>query len=125
MRHAITTNIPWAFTERQVTAWGGMRLFKTFWDRTGIRAALSAAGLPPPASNCGDDPVQVVESFWVSVGLGGVRFSHTALVRFDEALKAIFGWSRLPCVSTYTRCFKRFRRETVDAVFGTINRWVL
>jgi hypothetical protein len=119
----VVPNIPWEFTDRQVTAWGGMRLFKAFLDRTGIRERLATAGLPQPGSNCGYDPVQVVESFWVSVWLGGVRFSHTALVRFDEALKAIFGWGRLPCVSTYTRFFKRFRRETVDGVLGTLTRW--
>lgn len=120
---AITKNISWEFTDRKVTAWGGMRMFKEFLDRTEIRRVLGESGLPWPASNCGYNPVQVVESFWVSVWLGGVRFSHTAMVRFDEALKEIFGWRRLPCVSTYTRFFKKFNRGCVDNVFGKINKW--
>lgn len=120
---AITKNIEWEFTDRKVTAWGGMRLFKEFLDRIEIRKILNESGLPSPGSNCGYDPIQVVESFWVSVWLGGVRFSHTAMVRFDDALKEIFGWKRLPCVSTYTRFFKRFGREDVDNVFGVINKW--
>ena len=120
---AITKNIEWEFTDRKVTAWGGMRLFKEFLDRIEIRKILNESGLPSPGSNCGYDPVQVVESFWVSVWLGGVRFSHTAMVRFDDALKEIFGWKRLPCVSTYTRFFKRFGREDVDNIFGAINKW--
>jgi DNA-directed RNA polymerase subunit N (RpoN/RPB10) len=119
----LARNIAWEFTDRKVTAWGGMRMFKEFLDRTGIRKVLDESGMPSPASNCGYDPVQVVESFWVSVWLGGVRFSHTAMVRFDDALKEIFGWKRLPCVSTYTRFFKRFGRKDVDNVFSAINRW--
>lgn len=74
-------------------------------------------------NNRGYDPAQVVKSFWVNVWLGGVRFSHTAIVRFDEALKDIFGWKRIPCVSTYTRFFKKFGREAAGNVFGSINKW--
>jgi len=76
-----------------------------------------------PGSNCGYDPIVMIESFWVNVWLGGVNFSHTAMVRFDDGLKKIFGWKRLPCVSTYTRFFKRFKREDIDNIFGKINRW--
>ena len=119
----IIKNLEWEFTEKKVTPWGGMRMFKQFLDRSGIREQLRVAGLPEPMSNCGYDPVMVMESFWVSVWLGGVRFSHTAIVRFDDALKDIFGWTRVPCVSTYTRYFKRFKREDVDNIFGNINRW--
>ena len=39
----------------------------------------------------------MVESFWVNVWLGG--------------------WSRFTCVSTYTRFFKRFKREDVNNIF--------
>lgn len=120
---AITKNISWEFTDRKVTAWGGMRMFKEFLDRTEIRKILGESCLPWPVSNCGYNPVQVVESFWVCVWLGGVRFSHTAMVRFDDALKDIFGWRRIPCVSTYTRFFKKFNRGCVDNVFGRINKW--
>lgn len=116
-------NIPWEFTDKKVTAWGGMRMFKEFLDKTGIYQALQNVGLPDPKSNRGYNPVQVIEGFWVSVWLGGARFSHTAIVRFDEALKDIFGWKQAPCVSTYTRFFKRFKREDVDIVFEKINRW--
>jgi len=120
---AITKNISWEFTDRKVTAWGGMRMFKEFLDRTEIRKALEESNLPWPASNCGYNPVQVVESFWACVWLGGVRFSHTAMIRFDDALKDIFGWSRIPCVSTYTRFFKKFNQVSVDNIFGKINKW--
>ena len=120
---SLTENIPWEFTDKIVTAWGGMRMFKEFLDKTGIREELRRSGLPEPQSNRGYDPVVMIESFWVSMWLGGMKFSHTAMVRFDDGLKAIFNWGRLPCVSTYTRFFKRFTRENVDNIFGSINRW--
>lgn len=119
----MTQNIGWEFTDKKVTPWGGMRMFKEFLDRSGIREQLRIAGLPEPKSNYGYDPVTMIESFWVSVRLGRVRFSHTAMVRYDDALKDIFRWARLPCVSTYTRFFRRFSREKVDNIFGNINRW--
>lgn len=118
-----TRNIAWEFTDKPVTPWGGMRMFKEFLDKSGIREELRRGGLPEPGSNCGYDPVLMVESFWVNVWLGGVNFSHTAMVRFDDGLKKIFGWQRLPCVSTYTRFFKRFKREDIDNIFGKINHW--
>jgi hypothetical protein len=119
----IQTNIAWEFTDKKVTPWGGLRPFKEFLDRTNIRKVLEESALPLPGSNRGYNPVDIIESFWVGVWLGAVRFSHTAMVRFDDALKEIFGWKQLPCVSTYTRFFKKFGRERIDQVFGSINRW--
>ena len=59
----ITRNIEWEFTDKKVTPWGGMRMFKQFLDQSGIREQLRAAGLPQPMSNCGYDPVMMMESF--------------------------------------------------------------
>lgn len=120
---ALTRNISWEFTDKEVTAWGGMRMFKEFYDRTGIREEMRRIALPIPGSNAGFDPVVVMESFWMSVWIGGNRFSHTAMVRFDNALKKIFGWKRVPSVSTFTRFFKRFKQPDVDRVFNQINSW--
>jgi hypothetical protein len=119
----MSVNISWEFTEKKVTSWGGMRMFKEFLDRTGIREKLASIGLPAPGSNRGYNPVDIMESFWVSVWLGGVRFTHTAIVRFDDALRDIFGWKRIASVSTYTRFFRRFKREAVDQVFLEMNAW--
>jgi len=51
-------NIPWEFTDKKVTAWGGMRMFKEFLDKTGIYQALQNVGLPDPKSNRGYNPIQ-------------------------------------------------------------------
>jgi hypothetical protein len=115
--------LPWVFTEKPVTAWGGLRLIQEMLLRMKFRDVLRESGLPEPGSNRGFDPVVMMETFMVCVWAGGVRFSHTGLVRFDEALRTMFGWKKVASTSTFTRFFRRFDREQVDEVFGRINRW--
>ncbi len=115
--------LPWAFTEKPVTPWGGMRLVHEMLLRMRLREALGSCGLPAPDSNRGYDPVVMIESFLVCVWIGGNRFSHTANVRFDKALRQIFGWKNVAEVSTFTRFFRRFKREEIDEAFGYLGRW--
>ena len=56
-----------SFTDREVTAWGGLALLKRMLDSMGFRQALSSWGLPAPGSNRGYDPVQLIEQFIVSI----------------------------------------------------------
>lgn len=116
-------SLPWVFTDKAVTAWGGLRLIKEMLLRMNFREVLESSGLPQAQSNRGYNAETMLESFMVCIWAGGARFSHTALVRFDEALKQIFGWKQVGSVSTYTRFFRRFGREEVDGVFGNLNRW--
>lgn len=115
--------LPFQFTDKPVTPWGGLRLVQEMLLRMKFRSALAASGLPQPGSNRGYDPVAMMEAFLVCVWIGGVRFSHTSVVRFDEALRQIFSWERVASVSTFTRWFRRFNREGVDQVFGFLGRW--
>ncbi len=121
--HGTIANIDWEFTDKKVTPWGGLRFFKEFVDKTGIKDELKSCGLPQPKSNRGFNPVDVIESFWVTVWIGGTKFVHTSIVRFDEALKDIYGWKKVPSTSTYTRFFRKFKQQTVDQVFGRLNKW--
>jgi hypothetical protein len=41
------------FTDKEITAWGGMGLMKRMLDHMRFGAALSCAGLPQPGSNRG------------------------------------------------------------------------
>lgn len=119
----IEQGLPFRFTDKPVTPWGGLRLVQEMLLRMNFRDALRASGLPEPGSNRGYEPAMMMETFLVCVWIGGVRFSHTSVVRFDEALRDIFGWKRVASVSTYTRWFRRFNRAEVDQVFGSIGRW--
>jgi hypothetical protein len=87
--------IRFAYTDKKISAWGGMRIMKELLVRSGVLDCLKELDLPKPGSNAGYDPIAVLESFMVCVWLGGVRFAHTAFVRFDEVLKEIFGWKRV------------------------------
>ena len=98
-----SSGLPWVFTDKAVTAWGGLRLMQEFLTRLHFREMLAASPLPQPLSNRGYSPVVMVESFLVAVWVGGVHFAHTALVRFDAALCEIFGWTRVASVTTFTR----------------------
>ena len=115
--------LPWRFTDKEFTAWGGLRLVDEMLRRIHWRDALEQAPLPQPGSTRGYDPAQIVQAFLVTVWTGGARFSHTALVRFDNALRSIFGLAQVASVSTFTRFFRRFRQRDVDEVFGHLSRW--
>jgi hypothetical protein len=117
------TGLLWEFSDKPVTPWGGFRLVHEMLLQMGFRDVLTRSGLPEPRSNRGHDPVAMMESFMVCVWAGGVRFSHTAAIRFDEVLKELFGWKAVASVSTFTRFFKRFKQTQVDEVFGEISRW--
>lgn len=92
--------------------------------RIGWDQGLAGAALPQPGSNRGIDPVLMVKGFIVTIWTGGGRFAHTALVRFDSALRAIFGLEEVASVSTFTRFFRRFRQKEVQEVFGHLSNWL-
>lgn len=119
----VNQGLPFQFTDKPVTPFGGLRLVQEMLLRMKLRDALLASGLPQPGSNRGYDPVVMVEAFLACVWVGGMRFSHINIVRFDHALCQIFGWKRVASDSTYTRWFRRFEREEVDQVFSHLGRW--
>ena len=88
---AESAGLPWRFTDKRFTAWGGLRLVDEMLRRIDWQGALASAPLPQPGSNRGIDPVLIVQAFLVTVWTGGARFAHTALVRFDEVLRCL--WS--------------------------------
>ena len=52
--------LPWRFTDKAMSAWGGLRLLEEMLRRIGFARALAQAGLPQPGSNRGLDPVTVL-----------------------------------------------------------------
>jgi hypothetical protein len=115
--------LEWRFSDKSVSAWGGMRLVSQLLEKIGFRSALRSSPLPVGGSNRASDPAQLMESFLVTVWIGGHRFCDTAAVRFDGVMNEIFGWDAVPSVSTFTRFFGRFSQAHVDEIFGQLNRW--
>lgn len=115
--------INFEYSNKQVTPFGGMLLVKRFLDRTGIKDFLADQQLPGPGSNAGYSPIQIIESFWVSVWLGANRFAHTAVLRYDKVLQKIFGWKRCPSDNTYARFFRKFDYEMSSNFFFQMGQW--
>jgi len=59
--------LTWAFTDKPVTPWGGLRVVHEMLLRMNLREGLNASGLPEPGSNRGYDPATMIESFLVCV----------------------------------------------------------
>ena len=116
-------HLNYEYSNKQVTAFGGLILVKRFIDRTGIREFLMTQDLPEPGSNAGYSPIHIIEAFWVSVWIGANRFAHTAILRFDHVLHEIFGWTRCPSDNTYERFFRKFDLEKSSNLFFSIGQW--
>lgn len=80
------------FSNREVTAWGGLALFKQMLDSIAFREAATTWGLPEPKSNRGNAPLQLIEQFIVSIWCGACRFAHAETVRMDSTLVRLFSW---------------------------------
>jgi len=81
------------FSDREVTVWGGLALMKQMLDRLQFREAFPQFGVPEASSNRGSVPCQLIEQFIVSIWCGACRFAHAEVVRLDNVLCRLFGWS--------------------------------
>jgi hypothetical protein len=113
------------FTDKQVTAWGGMKLMKEMLDSIGIKEMMKDLDLPERGSNRSYSPIQIIECFWVSIWIGAGRFSHSAYLRYDKVLQKIFGWKQAPSQSTYSRFFQKFSWKRNTEVFVPIQKWFI
>ena len=113
------------FTDKKVTAWGGMKLMKDMLESIGIKKIMSELDLPQKGSNRGYEPMQIIECFWTSIWIGAGRFSHSAYLRYDKVLQKIFGWKQAPSQSTYRRFFQKFSWKRNTEVFVPLQKWFI
>ncbi|MCA6381153.1 MAG: IS1380 family transposase [Cytophagales bacterium] len=111
------------FTDKNVTAWGGMKRMKDIVDNIGIKAFMSGLDLSEKGSNRGYEPIHIIECFWTSIWNGAGRFSHSAYLRYDKVLQEIFGWKQAPSQSTYSRFFQKFSWKRNTEVFVPLQKW--
>ena len=111
------------FTDREVSAWGGMALMKRMLDQMGFQQAASGWDLPPPGSNRGYPPVQLIEQWIVSIWCGACRFAHAETVRFDGTLTRLFGWAKAAGHRAIVRLFERFDMARNEGVQASVYRW--
>lgn len=118
-----------SFSNREVTAWGGLALFRQMLDSMGFRQAAMSWGLPGPGSNRGYAPLQLIEQFIVSIWCGACRFAHAETVRMDSTLVRLFGWTKAAGHKAIMRLFGRFdmltnergQAEVYRGFFGKIS----
>jgi hypothetical protein len=79
------------FTDKEITALGGMGLMKRMLDHIDINRALRESEMPQPGSNRGYAPEQLVTQFMLSVWCGANRFEHGEVTRHDPV------WSKYSC----------------------------
>ncbi len=115
--------LPYEFSNKQVSPWGGMRIVQELVERIGLREILQRQKLPQPGSNRGYNPVDIVMSFLVSIWIGGNRFAHCSLLRYDEVLKKIFEWKEVGSESTFSRFFRKFSLQKNNEIFPSLQHW--
>lgn len=112
------------FTDKEITAWGGMALMKRMLDHLDFEAGLKSAGLPQPASNRGYAPEQLITQFMVSVWCGANRFEHGEVTRHDAVLKQVFGFKHMANFKAVMRLFNRFTQSSNNEVMDNVCRWM-
>jgi Transposase DDE domain group 1 len=112
------------FSDKEITAWGGMGVMKRMLDHLGFDAALTAAALPEPGSNRGYPPEQLITQFMLSVWCGANRFEHTEVTRHDPVLKRLFGFKRMANFKAVMRLFNKFGQATNESVMDSLYRWM-
>ena len=112
------------FTDKEITAWGGMGLMKRMLDHLGFESALAAADLPQPGSNRGYRPEQLITQFMLSVWCGANRFEHGEVTRHDPVLKRLFGFKRRANFKAVMRLFNKFSQATNESVMDSLYRWM-
>jgi hypothetical protein len=112
------------FTDKEITAWGGMALMKQMLDHLGFDQALATCGLPQPQSNRGYRPEQLITQFMLSIWCGANRFEHGEVTRHDPVLKHVFGFARMANFKAVMRLFKKFNQDTNESVMDSLYQWM-
>jgi hypothetical protein len=113
------------FTDKPVTAWGGLALFVAFAERIGLAGKLAAALPFPVTSPNATPPAHILLAFFAGVLAGARRFAQLAILQVDEPIRQLFGLRRYPSTATFTRFFRRFTAQHVTQTFEALFAWCL
>jgi len=111
------------FTDKNITPWGGMVLFREMLNRIKFASTLNDLKLPIQGSNRGYSPEQLITNFLVSVWCGANNFEHLEVTRQDEAIREIFDWQSMPGHRAFKRYFQKFNQCTNNRVFTKFYQW--
>lgn len=112
------------YTSKEITAWGGLEFMKRLIEKTGIINFIDKMEeLPQQGSNRGYRPVQIIQSFWLSIWSGGNRYTHLEVIRYDRVLQKLFGWKQMPGYKAYQRYFLKYTYAINHKVFHRLYQW--
>ena len=111
------------FTDKQITPWGGMSLFREMLKKIDFSRMVASLELPEQGSNRGYSPEQLVTGFLASVWCGANCFEHLEVTRSDEVIREIFGWKKMAGHRAFKRYFEKFDQATNQRVFQQAYRW--
>lgn len=111
------------FTDKQITPWGGMSLFREMLKKIEFGRMVAGLELPEQGSNRGYSPQQLVTSFLASVWCGANCFEHLEVTRSDEVIREIFGWKKMAGHRAFKRYFEKFDQATNQRVFQQAYQW--
>lgn len=114
-----------SFTDKPVTAWGGMALIAGLGRQIGLEEALRKALLFELTSPNATDPAEIVLAFMAGVLVGSRRLAHIERLRWDEGVQRILGINRFVSDTTLARFFRRFTAGAVTTTFDSLMRWEL
>jgi hypothetical protein len=112
-----------AYTDKEITPFGGMVLMKQMLEKIGIEEGIEAMGLPKQKSNRGTDPMQLIINFWVGVWSGANRYGHLEVTRRDEVIREIFGWKKMVEHKAIMRYLEKFNQGKNQEVFKRMYQW--
>jgi len=111
------------FTNRQITAFGGLSLLYKMLDNCHFKEVLSSQDIPTQASNRGYSPIQLIYGLFTGVWCGASCFNHLDIVRYDPTICKLMGWPQAPDHRSYQRYFNKFSQAINQRVFGNLNEW--
>ncbi len=116
--------LPYEYSDKKISPWGGMRLIKEFYDRVGLYNKLRELPLQDTGSAIGVEHYEIIESFMMSVILGAGNCNSASQISYDDVLKEIFQWEKgMPSQSTLSRFFPKYSHDASDEIFSNMFTW--
>lgn len=119
-----TDNYSVKYSDRLMTAYGGVVLLKNFIEQIGLKKVLSSELLPPQESNRGYKPSQLIEQMIVSIWLGASNYSQLEMTRLDQVIQNIFGWKKVAEHKAITRYFNKFTQAISNTYMRHLYGWL-
>ncbi len=113
------------FTDKPVTAWGGLILFSKYSQQIGLVEKLKSSIPFILTSPNATKPEDTMLSFIVGVLVGSKRFRHLEILRRDKIVKKLMDIKRYPTDATFTRFFRRFGQREIEEMFPKLFNWQL